>query len=95
VFDSGSVSEAVRASIAIPAIIKPVFRQGDVVVDGGILNPLPVRVLHQAGANKVIAVNVFPSTKDLWKNASYGRRPKKRAVKAPLKKAGVTGRGGR
>lgn len=65
VFDSGSVSEAVRASIAIPAIIKPVFRKGDVLVDGGILNPLPVRVLHQAGANKVIAVNVFPTTKDL------------------------------
>ncbi len=65
VFDSGSVSEAVRASIAIPAIIKPVFKQDDVIVDGGILNPLPVRVLHQAGANKVIAVNVFPSAKDL------------------------------
>ena len=65
VFDSGSVSEAVRASIAIPAIIKPVFRQEDVIVDGGILNPLPVNVLHEAGANKVIAVNVFPSKKDL------------------------------
>jgi len=65
VFDSGSVTEAVRASIAIPAIIKPIFRQDDVIVDGGILNPLPVRVLHQAGANKVIAVNVFPSSRDL------------------------------
>ncbi len=65
VFDSGSVAEAVRASIAIPAIIKPVFRQEDTIVDGGILNPLPVNVLHEAGANKVIAVNVFPSKKDL------------------------------
>ena len=65
VFDSGSVSEAVRASIAIPAIFKPVFRHGDTVVDGGILNPLPVNILRQSGANKVIAVNVFPTTKDL------------------------------
>ena len=65
VYDSGSVAEAVRASIAIPALIRPVFREGDTIVDGGILNPLPIQALHQAGANKVIAVNVFPTTKDL------------------------------
>ncbi len=65
VFESGSVGDAVRASIAIPAIIRPVLKGGDVIVDGGILNPLPIRALHQAGANKVIAVNVFPTTKDL------------------------------
>ncbi len=64
VFDSGFVADAVQASIAIPAIFKPVFIKGDLVVDGGILSPLPVRALHQAGANKVIAVNVFPTTKD-------------------------------
>ncbi len=63
-FDSGFVLDAVRASIAIPAIFKPVLMKGDVVVDGGILSPLPVRALHEAGANKVIAVNVFPTTKD-------------------------------
>ncbi len=65
VYDSGSITDAVRASIAIPAIIKPVFKSGDVVIDGGVLNPLPIEALHQAGANKVIAVNVFPSTKDM------------------------------
>jgi NTE family protein len=65
VFDSGPVSDAVRASIAIPAIFKPVMRGNDVIVDGGILNPLPVHVLRQSGANKIIAVNVFPTTKDL------------------------------
>lgn len=65
VFEGGSVAEAVRASIAIPAIIKPILKNGDVVVDGGILNPLPIRALQQSGANKVIAVNVFPTTKDM------------------------------
>lgn len=65
IFESGSVSDAVRASIAIPAIIKPIMMDGNVIVDGGILNPLPIRVLHQAGANKVIAVNVFPTSKDM------------------------------
>ena len=65
VIDSGSVAEAVRTSIAIPAILKPILRGPHVIVDGGILNPLPIRALQQAGVNKVIAVNVFPSTKDM------------------------------
>jgi len=65
VLDSGFISDAVRASIAIPAIFKPVIINGDVIVDGGMMSPLPVRALHQAGANKVIAVNVFPTSKDI------------------------------
>lgn len=64
VFESGFISDAVRTSIAIPALFKPTFIGKDIVVDGGILSPLPVRVLHRAGANKIIAVNVFPTTKD-------------------------------
>lgn len=64
VIETGYLADAVRASIAIPAIFKPIFVDGDVIVDGGILSPLPIRALHQAGANKVIAVNVFPSSKD-------------------------------
>ena len=65
VFESGFIMDAVRSSIAIPAIFKPTFVKGDLVVDGGILSPLPIRALQQAGANKVIAVNVFPTTKDV------------------------------
>lgn len=65
VVDSGPLLSAVRASIAIPAIFKPVIRRQDVIVDGGILSPLPIRALHQAGAHKVIAVNVFPSSQDM------------------------------
>ncbi len=64
VFESGFISDAVRTSIAIPAIFRPTFIKKDIVVDGGILSPLPIRALHQAGANKIIAVNVFPTTKD-------------------------------
>ena len=64
IFESGMISDAVRASISIPAIFKPVFIGGDTIVDGGILNPLPIKALHDAGVHKVIAVNVFPTTKD-------------------------------
>ncbi|MBI2095668.1 MAG: cyclic nucleotide-binding domain-containing protein [Candidatus Omnitrophica bacterium] len=64
IFESGYIADAVRASIAIPAIFKPTLENGDVIVDGGILSPLPIRALRQAGANKIIAVNVFPTSKD-------------------------------
>lgn len=65
VIDSGFVLDAVRTSISIPAIFRPIFLNKDTIIDGGILSPLPIQALHEAGANKVIAINVFPSGKDL------------------------------
>lgn len=64
-YESGSISDAVRASIAIPAIFKPIVSpKRETIVDGGILSPLPIRVVNRAGANKVIAVNVFRSSQE-------------------------------
>lgn len=58
IFDKGSVLEAVRASISLPVIFTPVKWQGRFLVDGGVLNPLPVNVVRKMGAEIVIAVNV-------------------------------------
>jgi len=65
VFDSGPIAEAVRASVSIPGIFKPVTRLGKICLDGGVVNPIPVSVLKRAGAHRVIAVNVFPTTQEL------------------------------
>ena len=65
VIDSGSLAEAVRASVSIPGIFKPVIRKGKVCLDGGVVNPIPVSVLKRAGCHHVIAVNVFPSSAEL------------------------------
>jgi NTE family protein len=65
VFDSGSLADAVRASVSIPGIFKPVIRKGKICIDGGVVNPIPVSVLKRAGAHHVIAVNVFPTTAEL------------------------------
>lgn len=62
VFESGSLVDAVRASVSIPGIFKPVIYKGKVCLDGGVINPVPVTVLKRAGVNHVIAVNVFPTT---------------------------------
>ncbi len=62
---SGLISEALRASIAIPGIIRPVKIDGETLIDGGILDPLPVRPLQEAGVNKIIAVDVLPTPSDI------------------------------
>ena len=64
-FDSGPIADAVRASVSIPGIFKPVHHLGRVCLDGGVANPVPVSVLKRSGANRVIAVNVFPTTPEL------------------------------
>ncbi|MBF0569839.1 MAG: patatin-like phospholipase family protein [Candidatus Omnitrophica bacterium] len=63
--DQGLLSEAVFKSIALPGIIPPVMASGQMIVDGGVLNPLPVNVLRQMGIRKIIAVNVLPSPEDV------------------------------
>jgi len=61
VFSTGDVVSAVEASIAIPGICVPVKIDGQTYVDGGIVDPLPVDVLREAGMDYVIAVNTIPT----------------------------------
>ncbi len=64
VLDHGSVLEGVRASISIPGIFTVVKLEGRYLVDGGLVNPVPVSVLKGMGANFIIAVNVIPDIRD-------------------------------
>jgi NTE family protein len=59
VLSSGSVVDAVLASLAIPGICVPVMRGGVPYVDGGICDPLPVDALIDIGVRKIIAVNTI------------------------------------
>lgn len=58
VIKQGSVVEGVRASASIPVIFAPAKWQGRYLVDGGLVDLVPVRVLREMGADFVIAVNV-------------------------------------
>ena len=64
VIKQGSVVEGVRASISLPAIFTVVKWEGRYLVDGGLVNPVPVSVLKEMGADFVIAVNVVPDMRD-------------------------------
>ncbi len=54
----GSTLNAVRASIALPGLLTPVLRDGSVLVDGGLVNPVPVSLARAMGADVVIAVDL-------------------------------------
>ena len=56
--DHGSLTQAVRASMAIPAVISPVELDDRLLVDGGVTRNLPVDVARRMGADIVIAVNI-------------------------------------
>ena len=57
-FSSGPLIDAVWASISLPGLFPPVQHQGRWLVDGGLVNPVPVSVCHALGADIVISVNL-------------------------------------
>jgi NTE family protein len=61
IFSQGEVAQAVEASIAIPGICVPVIRDGRMLIDGGIADPLPTGVLSDMGVERIIAVNTLPT----------------------------------
>ena len=69
VFTDGLISDAVRASISIPALFTPVIKDSCFLVDGGLVDPVPIEVCHTLGATQVLAVDLFgnqsPSPADL------------------------------
>lgn len=78
-----------RASVAIPGVLPPIFHNGEVHVDGGAMNNLPVDVMREFGRGPVIGADVgadraFTADFDdvdvpgLWKAMSWFRAKKKR-----------------
>lgn len=54
----GSIHAALRASVALPGLITPTRRDGRWLVDGGLVNPIPVSLCRALGAETVIAVDL-------------------------------------
>ena len=54
----GKLLDVVRASIAMPGLFTPVVREGTVLVDGGLVNPVPVSMCRALGAEIVVAIDL-------------------------------------
>ncbi|MBR8534801.1 patatin-like phospholipase family protein [Carboxylicivirga sediminis] len=63
VFKEGDLSEAMRASMAIPSVFTPVEKDSMYLVDGGVLDNFPVLLCREMGADIIIGVNVGTSDK--------------------------------
>jgi NTE family protein len=58
VIQKGLISEAVRASIAVPGIFVPFQKDGRLLVDGSVIDRVPVSVIKEMGADIIIAVDI-------------------------------------
>lgn len=72
----GSVSAAVRASIALPGLLTPSWLDGRLLVDGGLVNPVPVSLARAMGADIVIAVDLNSDVVGAaWRNRPEPENP--------------------
>jgi NTE family protein len=77
----GSLFDAIRASIAIPTLFRPHAIDGRLLVDGALLNPVPVTPLIRDPADYVIAVSIDgPADSSLPMEISAGDTPGKRGI---------------
>jgi len=78
ILERGDLVDAIRASIAIPGIFRAVKYAEQFLIDGGVVDPLPVEVLRHYGARKVIAVNVLSSPEDHIRRKEHMEKRKSR-----------------
>jgi NTE family protein len=74
---AGLLWRALRASVALPGILPPVTHHGHLLVDGGVMNNLPVDVMreHAIGAGPIIACDVTGEIDLQAADPRYGERP--------------------
>lgn len=70
VIKEGLVWEGVMASCSVPVLLTPARWGGKYLVDGGLVDPVPVRILKEMGADFIIAVNVVPVGREILNGSS-------------------------
>ena len=58
VIDKGSLFEAIRASISLPSFYEPVQRDGMILIDGGVINPIPLNRVKRNDGDILVGVDV-------------------------------------
>ena len=72
---SGALWRALRASVALPGILPPVTHNGHLLVDGGVMNNLPVDVMRTRESGPIIASDVTGEIDLHVRDDRYGERP--------------------
>src|SRR5689334_13496990 len=72
---SGALWRALRASVALPGILPPVTHHGHLLVDGGVMNNLPVDIMKEHSGGPIIASDVTGELDLRVRDDRYGERP--------------------
>ncbi len=83
VLSSGHLMQAIRASISIPGLFSPVKIGSRLLVDGGLVNPVPVNVARDMGARTVIGVDVTPGVEPPNQSPPVKQKAAARNLPAP------------
>jgi len=75
-FKKGKLIDAIRASIAIPTVFIPVVKKDMILVDGGVLDPLPIASVSSDETDLTIAVNLNANIHNTYKIESLGKNEK-------------------
>ncbi len=70
----GSLAKWIGASMSVPGVAPPLVVNGEMLVDGGVLNNIPIDISRSDGAGKVIAIDVSPEV-ELALSPDYNGRP--------------------
>ncbi len=84
IFTKGSIYEAMRASTAIPTIFKPVNKDDVILVDGGVLNPLPLDRVERSEGDILVAVDVYADIPFEENKENKTSERKKNIINPPL-----------
>lgn len=76
VFRQGSLIDAIRASISLPALFNPMQAGGRILIDGGVINPLPLNRVERHDGDILVAVDV--SGHDYWGQRQVQKRTEAR-----------------
>ncbi len=88
VFEHGRLLDAIRASVSIPGVFRPVANNGHVHIDGGITDPVPIDVLIRSGVTKIIAVNTIPNVDEMKHRARLLNEKKSAKLDEPVREIG-------
>ncbi len=69
-FRSGNLKKAIRASTSIPGVFKPVSYEDKILVDGGVLESVPLDAVRSLGADYIVAVDLLT---DISGNQNFDR----------------------
>jgi NTE family protein len=78
-FKTGSLFKALRASVAIPTVFTPVIEGQRQLVDGGVLNPLPLNLVKREASDWLVAVNVNANIPEVKKKTAPVQNEEKAA----------------